>query len=336
MGSTQRISRQSFFPPADAGPGAFAGAAADAGAVPPPWDLAGLHEVAGPALVPGCTFLGGWAVAWVLNGATLPVQPADLSFCGLLPAPELAASPAAHALPAGGCVAWVGPGVWPYPPTLARNGLLARSLFVNARDWRRRAAAAETAARSGACAAVVLDGRGLSFTATRRLQLAARSHPCRLLALYPSDGAHAPSAAGVRWRVEPVQPPKPPAHTNAAANSAAAVLTCHPTHPAWKLTLLRCKGMWPAALKGITLGDELTWILRWDPRAGLPRLEPNCLEPDHTGPGLAPTGLAPPSLAPPDLPLRLPPQLAHRPPAPSPGWAVRSTHADHTHPAGPG
>jgi len=151
-----------------------------------------------------------------------------------------------------GLLVWIGPEVWPFPPTLVQGceDLLGRSLFVRACDPCERLWAADLALRSGAAAAVIADGSSFDLSATRRLQLAAESGSglC-FLARPPWERAEL-SAAATRWLVSAGPP----------ASSGHDVSTDPLTPPSrrWTVELLRCKGVQPA-----TAGVH-RWILEHD------------------------------------------------------------------------
>lgn len=142
----------------------------------------------------------------------------------------------------GGAVLWIGRRIWPHAHTLARAGLLGRSVLVDAQGPREAAWAADLALRGGGLAAVVADGRGLDMALTRRLQLAAEAGGGLALVARPACEARELSAAGTRWMVRPV--PSPTAG------------------PRWAVDLLRCKGLRPAAAGG------LRWTVEWDHAQG--------------------------------------------------------------------
>jgi hypothetical protein len=110
----------------------------------------------------------------------------------------------------GGLCAWIGTACWPYPRRLDA-GLLSRSLFVDPPRLAERLWAIELCARSRAVAAVVADGSGLD------------------------DELRRPSAAAVRWHVEPAVSPT--------------------DYPRWAVELVRHKGLQPGN------GDPPRWVL---------------------------------------------------------------------------
>lgn len=140
---------------------------------------------------------------------------------------------------------WIGRWCWPHGPFLAggeerASGSIERSLLVEPPDCDTRLWAMELAARHPAVSVVVGDGRGLSMTATRRLQLAAEAgHALVLLARSPAEH-RALSAAAMRWQVTPVPAPG--------------------ERPRWRIELVRCKGM---QREDGTEADR-TWIVEWD------------------------------------------------------------------------
>ena len=145
-----------------------------------------------------------------------------------------------------GAVFWVGPACWPWAAALPAD-LRARSVFVNAsrRDPAARTWAVDLLLRSPAAAAVVADGRGLSTSASRRLQLAAEAGDALAL-LWRADDERALSVAHYRWRVTP----RTTARTGAAPRDSAplvsaplvsAPLVSDPPHPRWRVERLRGK-----------------------------------------------------------------------------------------------
>ncbi|MEM7806915.1 MAG: hypothetical protein AAF561_02250 [Planctomycetota bacterium] len=101
--------------------------------------------------------------------------------------------------------------------------------MIDAKAAAMRAWSAELCVRCRAVSAVVVDGRGFDLTMTRRLQLGVRETSCRLIVLRPSAQGGV-SAAGTRWRVEPV----PAVRDDATGDS--------PRRPRWSVALVRSKG----------------------------------------------------------------------------------------------
>jgi protein ImuA len=141
-------------------------------------------------------------------------------------------------------VVWVGERVWPFPSVLfgARTRIGERSIFVRARQTDERVWAADLALRSGAAAAVLIDGSGVDMSASRRLQLAAESGECCCLMARPVWELSEPSAAATRWSVSaaPLEPGVVPARR-------------------WIVELLRCKGVQPSAA-----ASSRRWLLERD------------------------------------------------------------------------
>jgi hypothetical protein len=139
-------------------------------------------------------------------------------------------------------VVWIGRAVRPYPHLLLRGCppfsrfassrqstanvrdrlLLERSLFIDPPDDRTRLWAIDLALRCPALSAVIADGRGLSMSQTRRLQLAAEAGGTLALLARPPEEAGELSAARTRWRVSPT-----PSATD---------------RPRWNIELLHRKG----------------------------------------------------------------------------------------------
>ncbi len=179
-------------------------------------------------------------------------------------------------------VLWVGRHAWPHPRALlgALRGLRGgRRQRVDLRLWRSsvlvdasgvadRLWAVQMAAHAPDAWLVVADGARFDLTATRRLQLAAVS--CPVLLLRPADEARVPSAAALRWQVQPEG---------------------RPEQACWSARLLRVRAGLPAQLCGATvrLGDwwergagmdaiALEQALAWMPAA---RASASCKESAH-------------------------------------------------------
>lgn len=148
-------------------------------------------------------------------------------------------------------VFWVGRQAWPHPRSLLgglrglrsgqRQRLDARlwhaSVFVDAGGLHDRLWAAEMSLQAPAAALVVADGAGMNLTATRRLQLAATT--CPVLLLRPTEQAGSPSAALVRWHVQPVT---------------------HEGQPAWQARAFRIRSGLPPAWLQVCM----TWHAWWE------------------------------------------------------------------------
>jgi len=154
--------------------------------------------------------------------------------------------------------------VWAYPRHGAREwglpygpGLMAfghdpgRFILVEAPGAIEALWAGEEALRTGAAAGVViaLDGGYArhAFTASRRLELAARAGAAGAFLLCAGDAAT--SAASLRWRVAPVRGGAP-AMTQAAAQGPAEPF---PARPRWHVVLERNR-----------LGRGGSWIVEWN------------------------------------------------------------------------
>ncbi|MEM7300491.1 MAG: hypothetical protein AAF468_05355 [Pseudomonadota bacterium] len=120
-----------------------------------------------------------------------------------------------------------------YGPGLRMLGLdPGRMIIAHLKKERDLAFVLEEATRAKALAAVVGEGPPLSFTATRRLVLAAQESGTPCLTLNTGRTVSA-SAATTRWRVAPiVGPPNPEDPAG-------------PGFPAWSLTLTRARGSAP-------------------------------------------------------------------------------------------
>jgi protein ImuA len=140
---------------------------------------------------------------------------------------ELTCAATAHA----GCgrdrVVWIGDSIVPSPAALAHRGLLETGLVVRATRPGDRLWAADVALRSGAAAAIVVDGSGFDLSSTRRLQLAAESGRSVCLLARPPRDRGGLTAATTRWLVSRVRSSS--------------------MHRRWSVELLRCKGMRPTS-----------------------------------------------------------------------------------------
>ena len=145
-------------------------------------------------------------------------------------------------------VAWIGKRCWPTPHLLEQAARITGAKG-RAWDWRSRClfldpvsaadrlwAIAQTA-RASSLAAVVADGSGFNFAATRRLQLAAKEGDALCLLARPSRELGKASAANTRWRVMPA--------------------ALKPKSICWTLELLRAHG----------LIEPLRWNLEWTGRS---------------------------------------------------------------------
>lgn len=124
---------------------------------------------------------------------------------------------------------WIGRRCWPNPRALPAWAL-EHSLFVDPTDRDELVWAIDLAARSTAVAALVADGRAMSMSQSRRVQLAsAASGRALVLLARPIEDEAALSAAWTRWRVEPTPNPNP-THTP-------------DRRPRWRLALRRARGL---------------------------------------------------------------------------------------------
>ncbi|MBX3375436.1 MAG: hypothetical protein KF678_00355 [Phycisphaeraceae bacterium] len=149
----------------------------------------------------------------------------------------IAHSPVSASADSPRLLAWIGRRVWPYP--VACPDLLDQSIFIDTKDLPERAWAADVSLRSGALAAVIVDGSAFSMSITRRLQLAAAESGGLGLILRPHADLRQLSAAHTRWLVTP----------------APSLVS-----PRWNLELLR--------LKGGKLPDVTTWTLELNHETG--------------------------------------------------------------------
>lgn len=132
----------------------------------------------------------------------------------------------------------VGAAAQPYPHGLLAAGLDPAGLvLVAARSEAERLAAAEEGLRSGAVAAVVteVEGRALTLTASRRLQLAAQAGGSLGFLLAGEEAARLPALSlATLWQIDPR-----PAPWSLAAR--------------WRVELLRCRN-----------GRTGSWEVEWD------------------------------------------------------------------------
>ncbi|MEO0587051.1 MAG: hypothetical protein AAF078_05370 [Planctomycetota bacterium] len=118
----------------------------------------------------------------------------------------------------------IGRACWPYARGLELD-VARRLLLVDAASREQAVWAAERCLRSGAVGAVVMDGRGLGMTATRRLHLAARATGRGVVLGRRRDELGLPSAASVRGVVRAV--------------------VSESGRPRWSVEVLRRKGLRP-------------------------------------------------------------------------------------------
>ena len=103
-------------------------------------------------------------------------------------------------------IAWVGPPFVPYAPAWQAFGVdLAKMLWIRPKNAREGVWAAEQALKTGACSAVLgwLPEADLSFSALRRLLLAARRGAAWACLFRPASAAVSASAAELRLRLTP-------------------------------------------------------------------------------------------------------------------------------------
>lgn len=103
-------------------------------------------------------------------------------------------------------VAWVNPPFVPYAPAWQAFGVdLAKMLWLRSRDAREGVWATEQALKTGACSAVLgwLPEANLSFSALRRLLLAARRGTTWACLFRPTSAAKSASVAELRLRLTP-------------------------------------------------------------------------------------------------------------------------------------
>lgn len=104
--------------------------------------------------------------------------------------------------PMSSTLACIGRACWPYPRGL-ELGVARRLLLIDAPTREDAVWAAERCLRDEAIGAVVMDGRGLGMTATRRLHLAARATGRSVVMGRRREELRRPSAASVRGVVCP-------------------------------------------------------------------------------------------------------------------------------------
>ena len=174
------------------------------------------------------------------RGALHEIETAPDDMAGIGFALALAVQ-AAGGAPILWCQAGFAPDPGPlYGPGLAQFGLAPATLLI-ARPAKPKEVlwAMEEGLRAGAVAAVIGSGIQPDMVASRRLQLAARTHGRLALAVVPRRIAASPSSAETRWSVA----------------SAATGGESQSGLPRWRLTLRRCR-------RGA--GAEDPWHLYWD------------------------------------------------------------------------
>ncbi len=149
---------------------------------------------------------------------------------------------------AGLWTVWVGRSCFPYSAALLRGAaedraLLERSLFVSADSAADRLWAVDLSLRSPAVGVVIGDGSGFDLAATRRVQLAGRTHGTLVMTVRPPWEQGEWSAAQTRWMVR--------------RESVSDDCVTESAKPSWSIELLRSKG--------VRLGQASEmWRLEWD------------------------------------------------------------------------
>jgi protein ImuA len=146
---------------------------------------------------------------------------------------------------------WIGRRCLPYPGALVGEGgrdrrLLERSLWVSINGTQHGLWAIDQALRCPAVGAVIAEGAGFDMAATRRVQLAARTHGTLAMLVRPPAERAELSAAQTRWGVRWAPAPRL-------------------LNPVWSVELLRCKGSRPDRTPG-------PWRLEWDRATSLVRV----------------------------------------------------------------
>lgn len=173
---------------------------------------------------------------------------------------------------------WIGRRCFPYGAVLlgaaGDRRLLERSVFVAAERPDDRLWAIDLALRCPVVGVVVADGRGFDMAATRRIQLAAKTHHTPALLARPPWEADELSAAQTRWLVrwEGATKPRSDEATKGEEDEAALL------HPRWRVELLRCKGR-PVGLVGQFDSGPCGWALEWDRDEGAVRLSTTVAHP---------------------------------------------------------
>jgi protein ImuA len=143
----------------------------------------------------------------------------------------------------GGAVLWVGTARVLFPPALRGFGIRPEGIiFVDLKKEKEVCWAMEEALKCGALSAVVGELKDLSFTDSRRFQLAIESSgvPCFLLRRNAAAGA---TTAVTRWKVRSLH--------SAAEDGLPGV-----GHPRWRVQLLRARN-----------GRPGSWDIEWSGRA---------------------------------------------------------------------
>jgi hypothetical protein len=140
-------------------------------------------------------------------------------------------------------IVWIGDRCFPFPHVLIRGDgadrrLLDGSIFISPRNVNDRLWAIDLSLRSPAVGVVIADGSDLHMTATRRLQLVARSNDTPVLVVRPPWEQVELSAAQTRWLVRwEASPP-------------------YAMAPRWSVELMRSKG--------VHVGIHRSWVVEWN------------------------------------------------------------------------
>ena len=124
-------------------------------------------------------------------------------------------------------IAWINPPAIPYAPALGRFGIRSdRLLMVHPKNHADALWAAEQAARSGTCSAVLiwLDEGRLKNSETRRLQVAAKQGSSLACLFRPTQAAKHASAAELRVALHSVSPTPKEASQNSYSHMQVDVL----------------------------------------------------------------------------------------------------------------
>jgi len=148
-------------------------------------------------------------------------------------------------------IAWINPPAIPYAPALGRFGIRTdRLLMIHPKSHQDALWAAEQAARSGTCSAVLiwLDDNRLKHAETRRLQVAAKQGNSLACLFRPTRAAQHASAAELRLQLH---------NPSYASNSTSTSTKNAASYSTMQVDILKRRGGWAIDNIGINLvGDD--------------------------------------------------------------------------------
>lgn len=135
----------------------------------------------------------------------------------------------------GGVIFWIGPKRLVFPPGLASFGIHPDQIvFINVSNEKHVLWCVEEALKCPALTAVIGEVSGLSFTASRRLQLAVERSEVTGFILCSGGRAASATASVTRWRITPL-----PGYIEQELPGVG--------YPQWKVELLRIRNGRPGA-----------------------------------------------------------------------------------------